>query len=50
MFYLQKKLKINIGKIKSIVKWDIIVIAYNYIAKYRGAGYSICNLKYSAPE
>ena len=39
-------MKINIWKIKTIIKLEINVIR----GEYRGAAHTICNLKYSVPK
>ena len=45
VIFVKKNLKIDIRKIKNIVKLEIIVIG-----EYRGATHSICNLKYNVPK
>ena len=45
VLFAKKNLKINIWKIKTIVKLEIIVIG-----EYRGVPHNICNLKYSVPK
>ena len=47
VLFVKKNLKINIWKIKNIIKSEIIVI---YTGEYRGAAHSIRNLKYSVTK
>ena len=49
VIFVRKKLKINMLRIKNILKLDIIIQA-NYTGKYRGAAHSMCNSKYSLPK
>ena len=44
VIFVKKNLKINVGKIKNIVKLEIVH------GEYRGGVHSICNLKYSLPK
>ena len=46
---VKKNFKINIWKIKNIVKLKIIAIIQENIGGGGGAAHSICNLKYSVP-
>ena len=50
VIFVIKILKINMWKIKNIVKLEIIVIIQENIGEYRGDAHSICNLKYSVPK
>ena len=45
-----KDLKMNLWKIKNIVKLEVIVIICHYTGEYRDGGHSICNLKYGVAK
>ena len=47
VMFVKKNLKINIREIKKYCK---VRDHCHYIGEYRGAVYSICNLKYSVPK
>ena len=49
VIFVKKNLKINIWKIKNIVKLKISHYSH-YREEYRGAAHSICNLKYRLPK
>ena len=45
--FLKKNLTINVRKIKKYCK---VRDNFHYTEKYKGAGYNICNLKFSVPN
>ena len=47
VIFVKKNWKINMPKIKKVPK---IRDHYHYTVEYRGAAYSICNLKYGIPK